>query len=91
MPEDINGSIAMIVHHVSHFLLCSRVRGVYYNGDEINKAFLHIKELESLLPNKHEQINEFWNKICSLKIGEEIDRQLLDNIQQSLNSNICSL
>lgn len=90
--QKINDSVSIIYHHISHFLLISRM-GDIYNQEQLDKSKSCLDELRLILhdPEKLKKLDDFVEKVNAIDTTIPKDDNVLKELQQSLETNIKSL
>ena len=88
----VNDLLSMVYHHVSQFILSSRFDDVY-EQEQIEKSKEYLDALKSVLsePEQLQKINAFIKKIEAIKLDAPKDDEVLDSLEQLLDTNIQSL
>jgi hypothetical protein len=87
--EEKDNDIDMVVHHISHFILNSRLDDKY-ELEQIEKATEYINKLKQLLhsPEELQKLDEFTTKVNSVDLNSPKDNRLLDELDRLLETNI---
>ncbi len=78
--------VSLLVHHISQFLLGSRLGG--YDRDQLIKSKEIIQELKLLNPSEDfvSKLTVVEGKLNSINTEDDVDADLLDDIQASLDA-----
>lgn len=84
--EKISGLFAMVRHHISHFLLGSRLSDNEWHVEQLEKSMQVVNELKQETQNQEtkQRLNELLGKMQEVDTSGEVDRSLLNEIQERM-------